>query len=87
MMADMCQDANTFVGLYIHVGEVLHMQEHLCLNMWNLYPLQSSMENRAISQLHHFMSVCLCMCMCVVVWVYLQRLKMSQVVEVAGVNV
>lgn len=30
----------------VHVGEVLHGQEHLCLNMWNLYSLQSTVINR-----------------------------------------
>lgn len=30
----------------IHVGEVLQRQEHLCLNIWNLYSLQGTMENR-----------------------------------------
>lgn len=28
----------------LHMGEVLHRLEHLCLNMWNLYSLQSTME-------------------------------------------
>lgn len=28
----------------VHMGEVLHGQEHLCLNVWNLYSLQSTVE-------------------------------------------
>lgn len=34
----------------IHMGEVLHGQEHLCLNMWNLYSLQSTVEKQKLPQ-------------------------------------
>lgn len=35
--------------LPVHVGEVLHRQEHLGLNVWDLDPLQSPGGNRAYS--------------------------------------
>lgn len=54
-----CQHYNTSVEWYVHVGEVLHRQEHLCLNLWNLYPLQSPMANMIFHKCA-ILFVCVC---------------------------
>ena len=46
VMTHLCEDCNTCVGLYVHVGEVIHRQKYLSLNVWDLYPLQSPKENK-----------------------------------------
>lgn len=38
-------DCHSGLGLYAHVGEVLHWQEHFGLNIGDLYPLQGPAEN------------------------------------------
>lgn len=54
--------------LYVHVCEILHRQEHLCLDVWDIDPLQSPMEKEHFSKLHHinaWIAYCVCMCVCV----------------------
>lgn len=51
--------------LHIHVGEVLHRQEHLGLNVWDLNPLQSPGGSRAYSTTTQVLRACACVCACV----------------------
>lgn len=60
--AEAREDCDLCAVPYVHVGEVLHGQKHLELNIWDLDSLQISAENgaRTDRQIRSDGTLCLC---------------------------